>query len=215
MSHHKERCLRRLAGALVGTMLLTTGVVAQTTNGSALKANRAPGLVVTFQPGEMVGREQVIRETLTSGTNEFMFVVPEGLRTEAPTQGLVALMAGDRSYYVSIRIVAPPPTNPELREALRESISGQHARMSSLEEFTTCVADREGTGFKLREVLPVVGERFVSTLWVPFKAGVLEFTLNAHSSSALAGQRAFDAILLTLRSNERGKIEIVRRSDKS
>jgi hypothetical protein len=52
-------------------------------------------------------------------------------------------------------------------------------------------------------------------VWVPFKAGLLEFSLNADGGSASAGQGALDMILLTFRSDERGKVEIVRRSDKT
>lgn len=43
----------------------------------------------------------------------------------------------------------------------------------------------------------------------------MEFTLNASNTSAAAAQAALDMVLLTFRSNERGKIEIVRRSDKT
>lgn len=162
-----------------------------------------------------MGDEQVIREFLRSGTNEFMFVVPEGLRTKTAPDGMIVLITGDMSYYVSLRLVAPPPANPELKEVLRERIASQYAHVSSLEGFTTTVADREGTGFQLRQALPGAGGRLIRILWVPFEAGVLEFALNADNNSAPAGQGAFDMILLTLRSNERGRIEIVRRSDKT
>lgn len=215
MSHHKALLRRRLAGALAAAMLVAAGVFAQTPNGFLCPSNQTPGLAVTLQPGELVGPEQVIRACIRSGTNEFMFVVPEGLRTEAPPEGMLVLISRDMSYYVSVRIVAPPPTNPELKETLRERIASQYPHMNSLEEFTTTVADREGIGFQLRQELPKVGNRLIRILWVPFKAGVLEFSLNADNNSASLGRGAFDSILLTLRSNERGRIEIVRRSDKT
>ena len=91
----------------------------------------------------------------------------------------------------------------------------QYAQASGLEEFTTTVADREGTGFQLRQELPKVSDRSIRVLWVPFKAGIMEFALNTDHKSASAAQGAFDMILLTFRSNERGKLEIVRRSDKT
>jgi hypothetical protein len=215
MSHHKALFRLRLAGGLAAAMLWAAGLVAQTTNGFILKTNQTPGLAVTFQPGEFVGHEQVIREVIRSGTNEFMFVVPDGLRTETAPDGMIALIAQDMSFYVSLQIVAPPPANPELKEVLRERIASQYAQVSSLGEFTATVADREGTGFQLRQELPKVGRRLIRILWVPFKAGVLEFALNADNNNASAGQGAFDMILQTFRSNERGRIEIVRRSDKT
>ena len=81
---------------------------------------------------------------------------------------------------------------------------------ASLEEFTATVADREGTGFQLRQELPKWVTGLSAFSGCRFKAGVMEFALNADTKSASAGQAAFDMILLTFRSNERGKLEIVR-----
>ena len=196
-------------------MFFAAGALAQTPNGFVLGTNHTPGLAVTLLPGESVGHEQVTRELIRRGTNEFMFVVPEGLRTQLPSEGVIVLTSRDMSYYLSLRIVAPPPASRELKEALREQIASQYAQASSLQEFTTTVADREGTGFQLRQELRKVGSRLIRILWVPFKAGVLEFALNADNNNASAGQGALDMILLTFRSNERGRIEVVIRSDKT
>ena len=196
-------------------MLWAAGVAGQATNGPGLGTSQTPELAVTLLPGEPVGQEQVVRGLLKSGTNEFMFVVPNGLRTETPREGRILLISRDMKCYVSIRIVGPPSANLELKEALREQITSQYPGASSLEEFTATVADRPGAGFQLRQELPGLAARRVTVLWVPFKAGVLEFALNTDSDSASAGRGAFDMILLTFRSNERGRIEIVRRSDKT
>jgi hypothetical protein len=166
-------------------------------------------------PGELVGHEQVIRQFIRSGTNEFLFVVPDGLRTWTTPEGAMVLTAGDMSYHVCLRIAAPLPAKPEIREALQERIAGQYAGAKSLEGFTVGVADREGTGFQLLQEVPELGNRLVRVLWVPFKAGVIEFALNADTRNAAAGRAALDMILLTFRSNERGRLEIVERSDKS
>jgi hypothetical protein len=196
-------------------MLFAAGLFAQTPNGCVSGTNQAPGLAVTLQPGELVGHEQVIRQLIRSGTNEFMFVVPEGLRSQTPSEGIIVLTSKDMGYYLSIRIVGPAPAKPGLKEALRERIASEYPQVSSLEEFTTTVADREGPGFQLRQELPKVGGRLIRILWVPFKAGVLEFALNVDTKKASAGQAALDMILLTFRSNERGKIEVVNRSERT
>ena len=162
-----------------------------------------------------MGQEQVIRELVRSGTNEFMFVVPEGLRSQTPDEGTIVLTDRDVTCNLSIRIVGPAPASPGLKEALREQVASHFPNASSLEEFTTTVADREGTGFQLRQELPKVGGRLIRILWVPFKAGVLEFALNVDTKKASAGQAALDMILLTFRSNERGKIEVVIRSERT
>jgi len=200
---------------MAGAMLFVAGATAQTPNDFGLRTNQTPGLAVALLPGESVGHEQVIRELIRSGTNEFMFVVPEGLRTQAPSEDMIVLTSRDMSCYLSIRSAGPAPATPGLKEALRERIASEYPQVSNLEEFTTTVADREGTGLQLRQELPGVGTRLIRMIWVPFKAGVLEFTLNVDANRASTGQGAFDMMLLTFRSNERGKIEVVIRSDKT
>jgi hypothetical protein len=215
MSHHRPILRFALAGLLAAAALLAADVLGQTAEGLVAGSNQPPRLAVSLCSGELVGHEQVIRQLLSSGTNKFVFVVPAGLRTETAPEGMIALTSGDMSYFVSLRIVTPAPVNPGTREALQEWITSQYAEARSLEEFTTSVADREGTGFQLRQELPKVGSRLVRILWVPFKAGVMEFVLNADTKKAEAGRAAMDMILLTFRSNERGGLEIVARSDKS
>jgi hypothetical protein len=200
---------------LATASLFAANVLGQTAEAFIAGSNQPPRLAVKLCPGEFVGHEQVIRQFLKSGTNEFVFVVPEGLRTETAPGGMIALTCGDMSYYVTLRIVAPAPASLGTREALQAQIAGQYGGASSLEEFAASVADREGNGIQLRQDLPNVGSRLVRVLWVPFTAGLMEFALNADTKNAAAGRAALDMILLTFRSNERGRLEIVERSDKS
>jgi hypothetical protein len=125
------------------------------------------------------------------------------------------MISRDMTYSVSVRIIEPAPPQPGLAEALAEQIARQYPHSSSLETFTTVVADREGAGVQLRQTLTGLNARIVRILWVPFKAGLVEFALNADSSCASAGQAALDTVLLTFRSNEGGKLTIIRRSDKT
>jgi hypothetical protein len=214
MSHPRTLLGYRL-GALAGGMLLAAGVEAQLSSDWTPMTNTTPALAVTLQPGEVVGREQVIRELIRAGTSEFMFVVPAGLRTQTPGKDTIALISGEVNYCVLIRMVGSPRTDLGLKEALQEHIARRYSYVNSAEEFTAMVADREGCGLQVPPGVPSREARLARILWVPFKAGVLEFVLTADGASATAGQAALDAILLTFRSNERGPLEIVRRSDKS
>ena len=195
-------------------MLFAVGVFAQPHSSSVLGTNATPAVTVTLQAGEYLGQQQVIRGIIANGTNTFMFVVPEGLRAAPSGEGGVVLTSRDGRCFLYIGIVGPP-AEPGLKEALRQRIASQYPNARNLEEFAATVADRVGLGFHLRQALPGVGDRLVQIVWVPFKVGLLEFTLNADSSGASAGEGAFDMILLTFRSDERGRIEIVRRSDKT
>ena len=215
MSHHRSLLRFPLGGFLVATLLFAADGWCQTAGGFVTSSNQPPKLLVRLCPGEFVGHEQVIRQFIRSGTNEFVFVVPDGLRTQTLPEGAIVLTAGDMSYHLGLRIAAPLPAKSNIREALQERIAGRYAGAKSLEGFTASIADREGTGFQLRQEVPGLGNRLVRILWVPFKAGMMEFALSADAKNAAAGRAALDMILLTFRSNERGRLEIVKRSDKS
>jgi hypothetical protein len=182
----------------------------------SMVSNSAPALAVALQPGELVGHEQVVRAHLQSGTNEFMFVVPQGMRVERDEAGRTILIGPQMTYYVSVRLVALPSRDRELQGALRDQVVRDYPGAGSPEEISITVADRLGTGFELRQELGGgMAPREVRTLWVPFKAGAVEFALNSDAHSLPAARAAFDFILLTFRSNEHGKIEYLPRSDKT
>ena len=215
MSHPRSLLRFRLAVALAGLPLFGAGAVAQSTNGLPESLSPTGGFAVTLLAGEAVGNDQILRAHLRKGTNEFIFVVPNGLRAQAPAGGTVVMISRDMTYSVSVRIVEPAPPQPGLAEALAEQVTRQYPHSSSLETFTTVVADREGTGVQLRQALTGLNPRVVRILWVPFRAGLMEFALNADSSYASTGQAALDTVLLTFRSNEGGRLNIIRRSDKT
>jgi len=196
----------------LATALLAIQVAGQAADWFSVSSNSPPPLTLRVEPGEVVGREQVFRQVMRMGTNEFAFVLPAELRREVTPEGMTVLTSKDMSYYVSLRII---PSSAAGREALRQRAASQYADASGLEDFTAWVDDHEGTGLHLRQEVPKVGNRLVRLLWVPFKAGVIEFALNADARNAKAGQSALDIILLSFRSNERGSLEIVPRSDKS
>lgn len=215
MSNHSSLFSIRLAGVLAVTILSPIGALAQTPDSFGLRTNPTPSFAVTLLPGETIGNEQVIRALIRTGTNEFMFVEPEGMQSQTPNESTIVLTARDMNWYVSIRILGPSPAKARLKETLREQLAREYPQVNNPEEFVTTVADQEGVGLQLHVALPDVGDRLIRAVWVPFQAGVLEFKLHAKHSAASAAKRDFDTILLTFRSNERGRIEVLERSDKT
>jgi hypothetical protein len=215
MSHLNSLRRFRLCSALAGTFLFTVTALAQAPQGVSGATNALPRLAATLQPGETIGREQVVREFLRSGTNEFIFVVPDGTRAETAPAGQIALSSWEQRFYISIRLLEFPTSTPRLKEALRARIVSEYPRATNVELFDTTVGNKRSSGFQLHWNQPGTGLRLVRAVCVPCPAGLLEFTLNTDTHSAPAGQRALNQVLLTLRSNEGGKLEIVRRSDKT
>src|ERR1035438_6535696 len=103
----RPRSLRpfRLAAPAGGAMLFAAGVFAQPRSSSVLETNSTPALAVTLQAGEYLGQQQVIRGIIASGTNTFMFVVPEGLRAAPSDEGRVVLTSRDGRCFLYIGIV--------------------------------------------------------------------------------------------------------------
>jgi hypothetical protein len=216
MSHHRLRLRICLACVLGAAAPWLTDVIAQNASEVVSKTNKVAGLTLGLVSGEVVGQEQVIRGLIRIGPDhEFVFVVPDGLRAQTLPGGSVVMVSRDMRYSVSIRFLEPSPASSRLREPLREWIASQYTQVSHLEEIAATVAQHEGVGFQFRQELPQVGGRILSILWVPFKAGVIEFALNADEKSASTGRGPFDMVLLTFRSNELGRLEIIKRSDKS
>ena len=157
----------------------------------------------------------MIRALIRSGTNEFIFVVPDGVRAQTASGGTIVMTSGDLTYSVSLRLSMPAPERSGLTEALAEHVKVRYSNPSGQETLTATVADREGRGVQFQQPLSGMNSRLVRVLWVPFKVGFMEFVLNADSSYASAGEAALDVVLLTFGSNEEGRLKIVRRSDKT
>lgn len=204
-----------LLAALAALALVTAPTRADPLPPAQAKPEQAAALACELEPGERVGREQVIRGRIKSGTNEYLFVLPDGMRAAAGPDGALVLSRWDARYYVRIGIVKPAPNGPGLSEVLAQQLTNQHTAARELSAITATVAGHEGCGYQFREKLPGIEDRLERTLWVPFKAGVLEFTLSSGSSQCAEAQGAFDLVLITFRSNEQAKIEIVRRSERS
>jgi hypothetical protein len=211
-----NRLVRQWAGSfLLGfAVLAAKGSEGQT---NVLESEEAQALTTAIQPGEIIGREQVIRCRITCGTNQFLFVLPPFARCTDSNSEKIVVSAADGRYYATIRILSSARENTvaDKSRARKEQALGRYPDARDLQEFSWSVAGRPGEGVELRQQTPAVGDRFVRLLWVPCAAGILEFTLNTDARSAGVGKAAFETILLTLQSNEQGRIQVIPRSDKS
>jgi len=203
-----------------GSLLLAANLPAaddagQSPKGLAVGSDQPPRLAVAICPGEVVGREQVLRPLIRSGTNEFVFVLPDGLRAENAPDGRLVLSSRSLRFHLCLRLLPPLGAGSEAPEALRRRAAAQYANSTDLEEYATTVAGCEGRGFELQHTVPQVGRRFARLLWVPFKAGLMEFVLDADAANAPAARAAMDMVLLTFCSNEHGPLQIARRGEQS
>jgi hypothetical protein len=194
-------------------MLVFTAFAAET---DAEKIQAQP-LDVSIQPGELVGHEQVIRQFISLGTNQFMLVLPPNVRSESAGAETLLWSSSEGNCRIEFRIFGPVPEADASTwtQALKRAALESHDKARSIEPISTAVLGRGAEGLQFRETPPGLRERLFRLVWVPCAAGILEFTLNVDANRAAGGTATLDSLLINLRSNEQGKLEIVRRLAKT
>lgn len=189
---------------------LTVGSLANAEDASETPGRLKPrGFESEIRPGEIMGWEQVRRVLVASGTNQFIFIVPHQLRISA-TSEKVTLAAADNSYFLSFRILGGDGAVVGTA-ALRRQVLEEYPRAAITDEFSKTAAGREGPVFSLRENAAGRLARSVRVALIPSPVGTLEFSFNASTSKATEAEAAFNSVLRTFRSNERGKLELIGR----
>jgi len=198
-------------------MLLLTALFAQGQTNESSYENVPQRLDINIQRGEMMGRDQVVRYFINSGTNQFLFVLPPNTRSEGQNPETLVLAGTDGPYFLSFRILGfgPADADPDKASARKEAVLDRYVGARNIEDFVMNVAGREAQGIQLRQELPAVGQRLVRVLLVPCRAGLLEFTINTDSRKAALANLALSNLLGTFQSNENGKIRIVPRSNQT
>jgi hypothetical protein len=206
---------RALVSGLI-SFLLPIGIAQLIAAEGRANAPKIKPLEVEVQPGEIVGNEQIIRLRLRSGTNEFMLMLPPGARSETPAGGTLNIADPKGAYRIELRLLAADPTEdlPPQLQRLKTKLLEAHPKAARTEEFSVNVG-RAALGQQFSDSMLPFGERLYRVIWVPGPAGILEFSLNAAASQGRAAVQTLDTLLVTLRTNEKGKLEITRRLERS
>jgi hypothetical protein len=207
----------RGGGLAAALFLVGAGLVQGQTVAGFAAPSPAQKLEIKIQPGEIIGREQVVRYLIRCGTNQFLFMLPPNMRNADTSPETMVLAGTDGSYYLSLRILEPEaaPSGSEKARTLKETALERYPNARNVEEFGFIVASHDAAGIQLQQERPVVGNRLVRLLWAPCRAGTLEFTLNADPQKAALATQALECVLLSFQSNEQGQIRIIPRSDKT
>lgn len=153
---------------------------------------------------------------VSAGTNRFSFLMPDGFRLSDPEPGKLVLVNVDYSCFLTFRIVgAVPADSKELRsDSCRELVLKRYSGAKILEEFSLTAANHSGPAFDVQWKNPGGGAQSARIACIPSAAGILAFSLEATSDKFPAISSSFNSLLLTFRTNERGKLENVHLSDK-
>jgi hypothetical protein len=202
--------INRLAIAIFGFWLLVTGARADDIVSGNGTFQSVP-LDVAITKGEVIGTEQVQRAFITAGTNQFMIVAPGDARVHSPTSDRVTFIPSDYHYYLSFRLLTIP-------EGMSDSLSGDFYRGQLLNgypgakittEESAMAASHQGQSFELLWTSPKGTDEIVRVAYVPCWAGMLEFSMVVDAKNADEARGDFRGLLMTCRSNENGKIQVV------
>jgi len=141
---------------------------------------------------------------VTLGTNKFGFVMPEGFRLETQDRQKVTLVNRDLSCVLTFRVLeAGLAGKPELDLAYyRSLLLSRHPGGKIVDELSLVAVGRRGPAFDLRWNATGTVPRHERVLFIPWDAGVLEYSLVSSLDKFEAGRRAFGSFLLTFRTPE-------------
>jgi len=201
---------------LLAALALLTATLLQAQNQDlAGDTGLARKLEITVQPGEIIGREQIVRCLVKCGTNQFLFMLPPNVHSSGAASETVELTANDGSFYLSFRILASGSASGDQAGSRKAKTLERFPNARNVEEFAMPVAGHEGNGVQFRQERPPVGSRLIRFLWAPCAAGTLEFSLSADSKHSAVAMQAMECVLLSFQSDERGKIVVIPRPDKT
>jgi len=179
----------------------------------ALQAAQAQQNPATIQYqvsyGESVGNQQIVRQDLRMGTNEFVFILPEGVKISGAGNNKMVLEDQNGYYFITIEIV------PKAQARGAVELMASYTGAADKQETSGSVMGHEGQGIQIRYAGPANTKRLARCLIVGYHELTIEFVMNTCSDRIRAAEQSFDRILLSLRSNENGPVEIVRQTPES
>jgi len=154
------------------------------------------------QPVEIPERGEVISYVLLLGTNRFSFLPPPNwqLKYEAAERKAV-LIPRDLAASMTLKIVLTnqPGAEPLAPEPLRLRVLESLPQARIIHEFPCYTSARKGLAFDLEQVAANRTKLVTRQAYVPFSAGLIEFSLTTPASRFPKFKSAFSSLLTSFR----------------
>ncbi len=147
------------------------------------------------------------------GTNQYSFLVPDGFRMNGSSAEQVVLVNADFDCFITLSLASPAPSNAK-PDFCRDLLLSQYPGAKILEEFSASAGNHTGPAFNLHWTTARGVAQSGRFAFIPMAAGVLEFSVTTKSDKFPGVQSPFNLFLLTFRTNEGGKLEFVKISDR-
>jgi hypothetical protein len=177
-------CSIRLSAVLLLTAL-GLGAVAQ-----------AETFYLTRRMVEVPEAGRVTNAVLSSSRHELDFLPPQGWKENFDTNNL-QLTWTSRDYASLLRLkISPTWPMPEIKpDALREAAQARHPKARIVEQFTCYTAAGPGIAFDLEETADGQIRTSTRLAFVPYEAGLAEFTFVTPADQFPKGQQLFGQFL--------------------
>jgi hypothetical protein len=181
----------------------------------------ATGTPVSFQAsiqkGETVGTDQIQRALVTAGSYQLLMVIPRGMGVETSYSDKIVLSPPGYGYFLTFRIIhdASQSAQTSSEGECRKLVLARYPGAIIREEGSMRICDKTGPSFNLTWATPGSPTRDVKVVFMASAAGLLEFSMIADDQKASDAQYNFNALLLSVRTNQAGKIEVIQYSDAS
>jgi hypothetical protein len=214
--------MREIRGIVLAAIVLSSAAIAAKiwatppvqSESSAGKANdengtNPPPISVSVKVQGGPGQIAVNRAYITAGTNKFAFLIPDDYRLASSDAQAVTLMKADGSALVTIRVInwVANASKPFDGATARQLLTQEHSDAIIAAEFGMSAANAAGPAFEILWGSGVLA-RASRVGFVPLRAGVIQFSLDASPKNLAPSIADLNSITLTFRaSDESGQLE--------
>ena len=156
------------------------------------------------------------RAFVTSETNKFAFLVPDGLQLHSdPLRGRINLSNVEGNRYISFSILDPSPSEGRQLnvDVYRDVVMNSFSNAKILEESSRVAAGHNGPAFDVQWMSAGIVQH-TRVVFVATGAGVLEFTASTSPDKFRALDSDFSLVLGTFSYSTDGKLEVPPVSDR-
>jgi hypothetical protein len=180
--------------------------VSQTNSANSL----VPALTAAVKDEETIGDRPIHHAYLTFGTNQFSFIVPDGYRVDCSNPEVLAVINQNYDCFITMRVIDRLPAGAQEvhPDTCRELLLARYPDASITEEYSRSVANHVGPAFDFQWLNPGKSLQSGRVIYVPMAGRIVEFSLVVEAGKFSGCQQFFHAILLTFRTNEKGKLEV-------
>jgi hypothetical protein len=199
------------AALALGALLFATRLPAsEPPSNSTTPATNRPVFSASLRAGETVGDRQIQRAFLTIGTNELAFVIPAGFRMDASNPEKIVLTDNGGTYFLTVRVSTQPyPDAASAPDFFKARALNRFPAAKISSESSEFAANHSGPAFNLDWLSPNGVAQSARIAFVFSPAGILEFSVLSRTSDFKDAQTYLSLLMVSVRSNETGKLVII------